>query len=196
LSYTIEGYVGYIFLFWFYLYLVEVRHFDLLRAGSLSSLPGLLSIISIPLGGVISDRLIAGPIGALWGRRLVPMAGLAISGVLLAVGAGTESANFAVVCLALATAVVFAVEGPFWAAMTNIAGPRSGTAGGIMNCGSNLGGMISPALTPVLAARIGWENALYVAAGLSIVGAVLWLGVSPPASESDPELMAQPEFTG
>ena len=50
LSYTLEGYMGYIFIFWFYLYLVDVRHFDLLRAGSLSSLPGLLSLISIPLG--------------------------------------------------------------------------------------------------------------------------------------------------
>src|SRR5438309_5635554 len=50
LSYTLEGYMGYIFIFWFYLYLVDVRHVDLLRAGSLSSLPGLLSLISIPLG--------------------------------------------------------------------------------------------------------------------------------------------------
>ena len=60
LSYTLEGYVGYIFIFWFYLYLVDVRHFDLLKAGSLSSLPGILSVISIPLGGFVSDRLITG----------------------------------------------------------------------------------------------------------------------------------------
>jgi ACS family glucarate transporter-like MFS transporter len=178
-SYTIEGYVGYIFLFWFYLYLVEVRHFDLLRAGSLSSLPGLLSIVSIPLGGLISDRLITSRLGVRWGRRAVPMTGLILSGILLTLGAGTGNANYAVMYLALAMASVLAVEGPFWATMIEIAGPRSGTAGGIMNCGSNIGGMISPALTPLLAAHIGWNNALYLAAALAIVGAFLWLGISP-----------------
>ncbi|HSP89595.1 MAG TPA: MFS transporter, partial [Vicinamibacterales bacterium] len=31
LSYTLQGYVGYIFIFWFYLYLVQVRHFSLVE---------------------------------------------------------------------------------------------------------------------------------------------------------------------
>ncbi len=193
LSYTIEGYVGYIFIFWFYLYLVEVRHFDLLRAGTLSSLPGVLSMISIPLGGLISDRLVRGRVGAVWGRRAVPMAGLAFSGVLLILGAGTSKANLAVVCLALAMASVLAVEGPFWATMIRLSGPSSGTAGGVMNCGSNIGGLVSPALTPVLAAYLGWENALYIAAGLSIVGALLWLGISAPAEEQTHDYFSQPD---
>ena len=59
-SYSLQGYVGYIFVFWFYLYLVQVRHFDLLRGAFLSSLPWVLSIVSIPLGGVVSDRLARG----------------------------------------------------------------------------------------------------------------------------------------
>jgi ACS family glucarate transporter-like MFS transporter len=183
LSYTLEGYVGYIFIFWFYLYLVDVRHFDLLRAGNLSSLPGAMSVVSIPLGGFISDRLVAGPMGSRWGRRAIPMIGLSSSAVFLILGAGTENAEAAVVYLALATASVLSVEGPFWATMMEVAGARSGTAGGVMNCGSNIGGMISPALTPVLAAYMGWKNALYVAAALAFVGAGLWLGISPSLSE-------------
>jgi ACS family glucarate transporter-like MFS transporter len=179
LSYTLEGYVGYIFIFWFYLYLVDVRHFDLLRAGNLSSLPGLLSVISIPLGGFISDRLVAGPMGTRWGRRAIPMIGLSGSAVFLILGAGTDNAEAAVVYLALATAFVLSVEGPFWATMMEVAGARSGTAGGVMNCGSNIGGVISPALTPILAVYMGWKNALYVAAALALVGAGLWLGISP-----------------
>ena len=31
-SYTLQGYVGYIFVFWFYLYLVQVRHLDLMQS--------------------------------------------------------------------------------------------------------------------------------------------------------------------
>jgi len=177
-SYTLQGYVGYIFVFWFYLYLVDVRGFSLLKGALLSSLPWLLSIVSIPLGGAVSDALVK-RLGPAWGRRVVPMAGLVGGSVFIAVGARTTNAVVAAVCLALATALVLSVEGPFWATMTELAGPKSGAAGGVMNMGSNLGGLISPALTPVLAASIGWENALHVAAALSVAGGLLWLGISP-----------------
>jgi ACS family glucarate transporter-like MFS transporter len=182
LSYTLQGYVGYIFVFWFYLYLVQERHFDLLRGAALSSLPWLLSIVSIPLGGWVSDRLAARH-GRRAGRRAVPLVGLALAGVFLSLGAHTPNASLAATALALSTALVLCVEGPFWATMTEIAGERSGTGGGIMNAGSNVGGLVSPALTPVLAAAIGWENALHVAAVLSLVAALLWLGIEPPAGE-------------
>jgi ACS family glucarate transporter-like MFS transporter len=178
-SYTLQGYVGYIFVFWFYLYLVQVRRFTLLEGAFLSSLPWLLSIISIPLGGWLSDRLSAGRMGLAWGRRAVPLTGLLAGGVLLSGGAATSSPYLAAVALALSTAAVLSVEGPFWATMLGLAGRRSGTAGGIMNMGSNLGGAVSPALTPLLATAIGWEKALHVAAALSIVAGLLWLGVVP-----------------
>lgn len=179
-SYTLEGYVGYIFIFWFYLYLVQERHFDLLKAGKLSSLPWILSVISIPLGGIVSDRLVAGRLGMCWGRRAVPIFGLALAGIFVAWGARTPNAYSAVLCLALATALIFCVEGPFWAAMMEVAGSNAGTGGGVMNFGSNIGGFVSPALTPILAAHWGWKSALYVAAAISMLSAGLWLGVSPP----------------
>lgn len=178
LSYSLQGYVGYIFVFWFYLYLVQERHFDLLKGALLSSLPWLLSIVSIPLGGWVSDR-IAARRGLVVGRRAVPLVALALAGVFLSLGARTANGYQAAAYLALSTALVLSVEGPFWATMTEIAGGRSGMAGGIMNTGSNVGGLISPALTPVLAAAVGWENALHLAAVLSIVAALLWLGIDP-----------------
>ncbi|HEY1800911.1 MAG TPA: MFS transporter [Terriglobales bacterium] len=182
LSYTIEGYVSYIFIFWFYLYLVDVRHFNLTDSGSLSSLPGIFSILSIPLGGVVSDKLSSGKMGLRWGRGIIGIMGLFFAGLFLILGAGTNNAKAAVVYLALATACVLSVEGPAWATMIEIAGTRSGMAGGVMNCGSNIGGAISPLLTPILAARIGWKNALYVAAVLSMIGAALWAGIVPNSS--------------
>lgn len=130
-SYTLQGYVGYIFVFWFYLYLVQERRFDLLR------------------------------------------------------GAWLGSPHLAAAALALATAFVMCVEGPFWAAMMGLAGRRSGTAGGIMNMGCNIGGLISPALTPLLAQYLGWQGALHLAAGLAVLAAALWLGIRPAAPEGD-----------
>ena len=186
LSYSLQGYVGYIFVFWFYLYLVDVRHFDLLRGAIFGSLPWLLSIVSIPLGGWLFDRIS-------WDRRVIPIAGLGGSGVFIVIGAHTQHAYLAAVCLALATALVLSVEGPFWATMSAVAGSRSGAGGGVMNMGSNIGGLISPALTPVLAAWVGWEAALMVSAAVAIAAAVCWVWVDPPetALRKGPELEGQ-----
>jgi ACS family glucarate transporter-like MFS transporter len=178
ISYGLQGYVGYIFVSWFYLYLVQVRHFSLLSGAWMSSLPWVLSIVSIPLGGYISDKLIGTRLGV-WGGRIVPMIGMGMSGILISIGAHTSSAIIAAITLAFATAFVLCVEGPFWAMMIRIAGGRSGTAGGIMNMGSNLGGLLSPMLTPWIAVYIGWEYALHIAAGLAILSALLWLGIKP-----------------
>ena len=178
-SYTLQGYVGYIFVSWFYLYLVQERHFSLLNGAWVSSLPWILSILSIPLGGFVSDRLSLSKFGPLWGRRIVPIIGMAFSGILISIGAHTGNAIVAAISLAFATAFVLCVEGPFWTMMMSLSGNRSGTAGGIMNMGSNLGGLLSPLLTPIIAAAIGWENALHIAAVLAIISALLWLGISP-----------------
>ena len=183
-SYTLQGYVGYIFVFWFYLYLVQERKFDLVQGAWVSTLPWILSTISIPAGGFLSDRLVASRLGSTWGRRAIPILGLGLSGILIAIGAHTQSAVTAAVSLALATALVLCVEGPFWATMIGLAGRRAGAGGGIMNMGSNLGGLVSPVLTPLLAQYIGWENALHIAAALSLVAASLWLGIDANAGRS------------
>jgi ACS family glucarate transporter-like MFS transporter len=125
--------------------------------------------------------------GRVVGRRAVPVAGLALAGVFLSIGAHTPNAYLAATALALSTAFVMCVEGPFWATMTEIAGERSGTAGGVMNAGSNVGGLVSPALTPALAAVVGWEPALHLAAGLAVVAAVAWLGIDPRPPGRGPE---------
>jgi ACS family glucarate transporter-like MFS transporter len=184
-SYTLQGYVGYIFVFWFYLYLVQVRHFELLKAAWLTTLPWLLSLVAIPLGGVASDWAVK-HWGSTWGRRAVPLPALALSAGLLALGARTESATLAVASLTLSTALVLSSEGPFWATMNQLSGPHSGTGGGVMNFGSNLGGLISPVATPWLASRFGWSAALSLTAALAVVGSLLWMGVEvrQPDSES------------
>ena len=180
-SYLLQGYLGYIFVFWFYLYLVQVRHFAVLQAASFTALPWLATIFAIPLGGVLSDVAVI-HWGATWGRRSLPLAALSTGAIFLVIGARTPSPMIAVAALTACTVLVICTEGPFWATMTQLAGEHSGIAGGTMNFGSNIGGMISPALTPWLAARIGWETALTLTAGLSLVAGLLWLGVKVEAN--------------
>jgi ACS family glucarate transporter-like MFS transporter len=181
LSYTLQGYVGYIFIFWFYLYLVQVRHFSLVEGALVSSLPWVLSAISIPLGGLVSDRLVRGRLGPVWGRRLIPVLGMGGAGAFISVGAHTTEAWLAAFSLAIATALVLSVESPFWTTVAGLAGGRSGTGGAIMNTGCNIGGVVSPMLTPMLGEMFGWEPALHLAAGLSVLAALAWFWITPPA---------------
>src|SRR4051812_201914 len=178
ISYTLEGYVAYIFVTWFYIYLVRVRHFELLSGAWMSSLAWILTIISIPLGGIVADRLAVKSSISKWSHRVVPMIGLSLSAILISAGAHTQNAIVAAVSLSFATALILCVEAPFWTTMMKIVGKNSGTGGGIMNMGTNAAGVISPVLTPLLASYIGWENALHVAAIIAIVAAVLWLGIN------------------
>lgn len=181
-SYLLQGYLGYIFIFWFYLYLVQVRHFEVLKAASFTALPWIATMFAIPLGGVFSDWAVT-RWGATWGRRSVPLAALCVAAIFLVIGARTARPLLAVAALTTCTVLVLCTEGPFWATMTQLSGERSGIAGGTMNFGSNLGGMVSPALTPWLAERIGWETALTLTAGLAIVAGLLWFGVRIEATE-------------
>lgn len=181
-SYLLQGYLGYIFIFWFYLYLVQVRHFEVLKAASFIALPWIATMFAIPLGGVCSDAAVI-RWGASWGRRSVPLVALCAAAIFLVIGARTPSPHLAVAALTTCTVLVLCTEGPFWATMTQLSGERSGIAGGTMNFGSNLGGMVSPALTPWLAERIGWETALTLTAGLAVVAGLLWLGVRVETKE-------------
>lgn len=56
-SYVSEGYVLFIFVFWLYIYLVDVRGFSMLKGGWMASLPWLTAVAFAPLGGLVCDRL-------------------------------------------------------------------------------------------------------------------------------------------
>jgi ACS family glucarate transporter-like MFS transporter len=183
LSYALQGYISYIFVFWFFLYLVQVRHFDMLEGSWLAAMPWLLALITTPVGGVISDQLVR-RVGYPWGRRLWPILAMQLAAGLLCLGARAERPYFAVALLTVCQALVMSVEGAFWASTIEIAPEHAGAAGGILNMGGNLGGFLSPMLTPLVAAKSGWVPAFDIGAGLYVLGAILWFWVSPVARAS------------
>ena len=75
LSYTCEGYVLFIFVFWLYIYLVEVRGFSMLNGGLVASLPWLTAMVFAPIGGLVCDRLSEAR-GRFAGARMVIIRGV------------------------------------------------------------------------------------------------------------------------
>jgi MFS family permease len=184
-SYFLAGYVLYTFVFWFYIYLVDVRNFGILASGAFASLPFVAAGVLSPAGGILCDRATAG-LGRLWGRRVTAMVGPFLAATCLIVGARTGQPLFAVAALSLSFGFQMSAESAVWSTAMDVGGRLTGMTTGIVNTANNLGGVVSTALMPVLVARFGWVTALDSCALLAVVGALLWLGVRPDLSvESD-----------
>jgi ACS family glucarate transporter-like MFS transporter len=180
-SYFLESYLGYVFVFWLYLYLIQARNFSQLHASWITSLPWLLTLVGIPLGGTLSDWASI-RLGDTWGRRAVPMVALLVSAVLFIVTGRTASPYVAAAAFTLCTPITLACEPPFWATMNHLSGAHSGIGGGVLNFFGNLGGVLSPQLMPWLAARWGWTAALSWTAVLAVAASLLWFGVDLDAN--------------
>ncbi|HMU30319.1 MAG TPA: MFS transporter [Nitrospira sp.] len=177
-SYTCLGYVAYIYMSWFYLYLVNVRGIDLLRGGWLAAGPFLAILLFCPLGGWVTDKLVP-TIGLRRARLSIGMLGMALAGGLIAVGAWVESQTLAIVCLSLGAGWLYFTVGAYWSVTTDLSKTHAGTLSGVMNTGANVGGVISPSLTPWLADHWGWTASLLVAAGIALCGGLMWMKVNP-----------------
>ena len=59
----------------------------------------------------------------------------------------------------------------------DLGGNRIGAATGIRNTASNLGGVVSTAMVPVLVELWGWQTALHSCVAMGVVAGLLWLGV-------------------
>ena len=178
LSYSCLGYVAYVYLSWFYLYLVNVRGFDALRGGLFASAPFWAILIGCPLGGWATDRLAAAH-GITRGRLIAGMSGMACAGCAIAAGAFADSEPLAIASLSVGAGCLYFAVGAYWASTSDLSKAHAGVLSGLMNTGANLGGAISPSLTPWMAAQWGWPVALAAAGAIALLGAVLWIKIDP-----------------
>jgi ACS family glucarate transporter-like MFS transporter len=180
------GYVTYVYYFWFYPYLVDVRKISLLRSSFFTAVPFLTMAFSAPLGGALSDRLVP-RIGKTRARRRVAMSGLVAAAILIPCGATIANAYLAIACLALGAGSVYLAISSYFATAMDIFPDHSATVTGTMNTGAGLGGVVAPILTPYVANHFGWGAALGLAGAFSLVAAMLWsfIGVAGDGNSSE-----------
>lgn len=178
ISYSCLGYVAYVYLSWFYLYLVNVRGFDVLRGGFYASAPFVAMLVFCPLGGWVTDRL-ATRYGLTTGRSVTGIIGMIMAGLAIALGGIVDSPFLAITSLSFGAGWLYFTVGAYWSSTTDLSKSHAGTLSGLMNTGANIGGTISPTLTPWLANQWGWPVSLGVAAAVAILGGILWLKIDP-----------------
>jgi ACS family glucarate transporter-like MFS transporter len=170
------GYVAYIYQSWFYLYLVNVRGFSIVTGGLFAAGPFVAVTLLSPLGGLVSDAL-THRYGPRSGRRTAAMAGFFGSALCMYLGARAPDPYLAVILLSLGDGLAYSVIGSLWSTVMDIAGEHTGAVYGVVGMCANIGGMVAPTLTPLLAAYYGWEVALYAAALLAGGGGMLWVAI-------------------
>jgi MFS transporter, ACS family, glucarate transporter len=177
-SYFCYGYVAWIFFSWFYIYLATIRGLNLKASAVYAMLPFLAMAVACPLGGILSDRLTISH-GPRLGRCGLAGVSIVLAAVFLVVGSHAASARLASVVLAGGAGALYLAQSSFWSVAAGLAGSSSGSVSGFMNMGAQLGGMTTASLTPIIAAHFGWTASFLVAAGLCVLGALLWLAVNP-----------------
>jgi len=182
-AYFTYVYCLWIFLSWLPSYLVEFRHFTLLKVGLLASLPLWAGVVGDTVGGLATDWLLKKSGNTKLARRVVAIVGMLGCAVFIVPAALTEDAYTAGYCL---TAAMFFLEctiGPSWAVPMDVGGEHSGTVSGMMNMAGNIGGALSPIVFGVLVQFGSWQAPFIVAASLLIVGAAVWaFWLDPDAS--------------
>ena len=191
LSYTCEGYVLFIFVFWLYLYLIQVRGFTILSGGFAASLPWLTAFACTPIGGWLCDRL-SQKSGRIAAARSVIMIGYGVSGILLFTAALAAGRNASLAALCLSIGGLYFAEPAFWATAVHISGENVGASSGLMNMAGIMGGIVSTSLVPVLVQHFGWITALASGAIVAMACTGAWIVMGRMGfGSSVPEYAAQ-----
>ncbi|MBX2901431.1 MAG: MFS transporter [Cyclobacteriaceae bacterium] len=165
------------FISWLPKYLYNGRGLSQEELTYSASLPFILAAFGCLLGGAISDYLVT-KIGIAWGRRLVPLIGLGLSGLVMLGATITDNNSMAVIMLALGLAFMDVTAPVAWAIATGIGKQHSGAITGAMNTAGLLGGTVASLGIGYLITWSGDYNLPVMLIGAQLlIGATLTLGI-------------------
>lgn len=166
----------YLMLTWMPSYLHDVQHLDIARAGLVAVLPWGCQFAGQLGSGVLCDRLVTRGVPLLRVRKAMQVTALlgSAAGFLLASQATSTVAAVTMLCLALGANGLTAAG--FASNHLDIAPRHAAPLYALSNTAATLPGIIGVYLTGALVDATGGYGATFaLAAGVNVVGAVVWL---------------------
>jgi MFS family permease len=182
-------------------YLKDTYHVDYTKSELMAGLPLLIGGISCLIGGRLSDWLIRRTGSRRWGRAWIGLVGYLAAAVCALVitqidvsvrGLGEDAeglarrqamATLVIATICVLTAFQDLTVPVIWSLPADIGGRYAGTVAGCINSVGAVGG----ALSPFLAARLGFDVIFYVYAGSYLLGAMMWLRIDAGESVMETE---------
>jgi MFS family permease len=177
-GFAVLGYFEYIFFYWIYYYLGEIRHLGASQSARYTTALFLVWVLMMPLGGLICDRLMS-RFGRKLGLRITAVMSLSLGAGLLFAGVNATETLTAVALMSLALGFAGIADVTYWTSGIEVAGSQVGVVGGILNTGANAGGALAPIMTPWIASFAGWSWGLYFGCLMALAGAIAWLSTDP-----------------
>ncbi|ASL42059.1 putative sulfoacetate transporter SauU [Burkholderia sp. AD24] len=183
------GWLLWVYLTWLPSYLRESRGFDLKQLALFTALPLLAGVVGDTLGGVVSDKLFKITGRLRFARCAVLVVGMGGSLVFLVPMVSATNPLTAVWFLSASFFFLEITNPVLWTLPLDIAGKYAGTAGGMMNTGFGVAGMISPVVFGYLIEKTGSYNVPFtISAGLLAVGVLASLFIDTSKTvEADEE---------
>jgi sugar phosphate permease len=175
----ILGNFGVVYVYWVYLtwlpgYLEDDRHLTILKTGFVASIPYLVGMVGVLLGGYISDLLIGRGMSAINARRIPIIAGALIVAIAVVPAVYVSSVTLSIILLSIGFFGSSIPSGVIWTLATDVA-PRRYVAslGAIQNAGGYIGGALAPLVTGIVTQSMGSFNLAFVIASIFAVFAAI-----------------------
>jgi MFS family permease len=167
---------AYFFQSWFHTYLEKGRLIPKEQLIWASSIPYLLAGLGCLSGGWLSDKAVL-KYGKKWGRRIVPMIGLFVSGLCM-IGASLVTDNtIAIIALGIGMAFMDVTAPVAWAVAMDLGGLKSGSVSGSMNAAGLTAAYLSTVLFGYLATAYGYYLPVLLIGVIVLCGAFIWLKI-------------------
>ena len=172
ISYLTSNYLFFMFMTWLPTYFDKGRGLSLAGSAYMTTIPYIVAMFCYPLGGVLADWA-AKKFGHSTGRKLFPVVGLAGAGIFLVLGTQAGTIAAAVTLISISNGLLSITQAPFFSMPIVFSRAHAAKITGLNGFCGTCAGILAPTITGFIVQSAGYDQAMYVGAGVAICGALL-----------------------
>ncbi len=178
-QYVAHNFTAFFTISWFFPYMKGQYELTSQQTAFYAAAPLLCGVVGNWMAGATVDSLYRRGRWVL-SRRLPAMIGFSLSAIGMAWCVQARTPIEAVIAMCLAIFGSDMILSPSWSTCLDIGGKSAGAVSGLMNMIGNLGAFLTSLAFPYLHAATGnHQPFFYVAAGLNLLAAWMWLSIRP-----------------
>jgi MFS family permease len=168
------AYILYFFLSWFPSYLTMAQHLSIQKMGVVNVIPWLVGFVGLALSGFVCDLIYRRTGRALFSRKFVLVAGLAVAALCVALAGVVTDVSGVVALMATAVFFMYLTASTYWAIILDTVEPqRIGGVSGFVHMIANCAGIVAPTVTGYIVQWSGGFTGAFVLTGaIAVVGAL------------------------